>query len=80
MAADRADCQAACDHFQSCGLSAAEASQCRSDCAQLSENQQIVVGNCDGLSCGDTLDCLGVQCFSDDDCGGGRECFDYSCY
>ncbi|MCB9745542.1 MAG: hypothetical protein H6740_23385 [Alphaproteobacteria bacterium] len=74
-----ADCQAACDHFQTCGLGAADASQCRSDCNGLTEDQQIAIGNCEGLTCGATLSCLGVDCFSDSDCGGGQVCLDYTC-
>lgn len=75
-----AACQAACDHFQDCGLGAAEAAQCRSDCSGLSADQQTAVGNCDdSLSCDATLSCLGVQCFSDGDCGSGGWCVDYTC-
>ncbi len=78
--ADRlAACQSACDHFQSCGLAAGETAQCRSDCAALTSDQQQAVANCDGLACSATPGCLGIDCFSDDQCGFGEECVGGAC-
>lgn len=74
-----AACQAACDGFQDCGLAAGEVAECRHDCTGLTENQQTVVGNCAGRTCGDQLLCLGVDCFSDRDCGGGQSCVGMTC-
>ncbi len=74
-----AACQAACDGFQDCGLAVAEVAECRHDCTGLTANQQTVVGNCAGRSCNDQLVCLGVECFSDGDCGGGQSCVGMTC-
>ena len=74
-----AECQAACDAFQVCGLAVAEVAECRHDCTGLTETQQTVVGNCRTMSCGDQQRCLGVDCFSDDDCSGGEQCLGMSC-
>jgi hypothetical protein len=72
-------CEAACEDFQLCGLAPAEASQCIDDCAALSSSEQRAIGNCGGLSCDGTLDCLGVECLSDEDCSGGASCLNYAC-
>ncbi len=76
---DLAACQAACEDFQSCGLSPSETSGCIDDCEDLTPTQQRVVGNCGDLTCGATLDCLGLECFTDDDCNGNRSCVGNSC-
>lgn len=73
------DCLAACDFFQTCGLGAQDAVGCRNDCPDLSENQQIAVGNCDDSSCGDALVCLGIECFADADCDGDEQCVGSAC-
>ena len=72
-------CLAACEHFQGCGMSAGDTAQCRNDCPDLSENQQLAVGGCAEGSCGDALTCLEIDCFSDDDCGLDEQCVGTSC-
>jgi len=74
-----AACQSACEDFQDCGLSPADTSQCIDDCVGLTETQQQVVGNCGGRSCISTLECLGIECFVDDDCSGAQECVGSYC-
>ncbi len=65
-----ANCRAACDAFQGCGLSAADTAGCRSDCASLNAQQQTALGNCRDESCGSIRQCIGVDCFNDGQCGG----------
>ncbi len=72
-------CQAACDHFQACGLAAAEAASCRTDCVGLNTAQQTAVGNCEATSCSEAPGCLGIDCFSDGDCADGEECVGSAC-
>lgn len=74
-----ARCRAACEHFQSCGLPAAEAAQCLTDCAGLSSEQQRVVGNCGEEACASVPACLGIDCLSSADCSGAAECIGGSC-
>jgi hypothetical protein len=74
-----ANCRAACDAFQGCGLSAAETADCRSDCATLNTEQQTAIGNCRDEGCGSIRQCAGVECFNDGQCGGDAVCLDYSC-
>lgn len=66
-----ADCRAACDRFQTCGLTAADTAGCRSDCAGLSDDQRRAVAGCASMACSGVLGCLGVDCFTDADCPGG---------
>lgn len=72
-------CLAACEHFQGCGMSAGDTAQCRNDCPDLSENQQLAVGGCAEGSCSDALTCLEADCFSDNDCGIDEQCVGTSC-
>ncbi len=74
-----AGCLAACDHFQECGATPSDTLGCRNDCPDLSENQQLVVAGCGEGSCSEALTCLDIDCFNDDDCGGGEECVGNSC-
>ena len=75
-----AACRAACEHFQTCGLAAAEAAQCRTDCATLTEDQRAAIAVCGDTACTSVTSCLGVQCLSSDDCGpGAEECLNYQC-
>lgn len=72
-------CLAACEHFQGCGAEGSDVLSCRNDCPDLSENQQLVVAGCAEGSCSDTLTCLDIDCFNDDDCGSGEECLGGAC-
>lgn len=72
-------CRAACDHFQTCGLGAAETARCRTDCGSLTEEQQRAIGNCEETSCVSVTRCLGVDCLNDDDCSGGQSCVGFAC-
>lgn len=72
-------CQAACDHFQTCGLGAADTAGCRSQCASLTMDQQLAIGGCGDDLCISVTTCLGVDCLSDADCGAGQECLDFDC-
>jgi len=75
-----AACKAACDHFQSCGLAAGEASKCRTDCEGLTEDQRATIANCgDKVECSSVPSCLGVQCVSNSDCENGQSCVGYAC-
>lgn len=74
-----AACQAACDHFQTCGLGAADTADCRMGCGGLSPDQQQVVANCNGTACSNVTTCLGIQCLNDSDCGAGQECLSGDC-
>ncbi len=73
------ECLAACDLFGTCGLPVADVAQCRDECPTLSENEQLAVAGCNDSSCTNLPTCLGVDCLSTDDCGGGEVCLDYTC-
>jgi hypothetical protein len=68
------ECKAACDAFQDCGLPAANTATCRTNCEQLTEDQQRAIAGCGELECGDAATCLGVECLSADQCGAGEAC------
>lgn len=74
-----AACKAACDHFQSCGLSAAETAQCRTDCESLTKDQQTAIANCGDDECSAVPQCLGVECVSSNDCPNDQSCVGYTC-
>lgn len=74
-----AACKAACDHFQSCGLPAGDAAQCRTDCEGLTKDQQTVIANCGDDACAMVPQCLGVECLSDKDCASGLTCVGSAC-
>lgn len=72
-------CLDACTFFQGCGMDAGETAQCRNDCPDLSENQQLAVAGCANDTCSDARTCLGIDCFSDNDCGIDEQCLGNSC-
>lgn len=74
-----AACQAACDHFQSCGLPAGDTAECRAACSGLTADQQQAVANCDGVVCSSVTTCLGVDCLNASDCPAGAECLGTVC-
>lgn len=74
-----AACKAACDHFQTCGLSAGETAQCRTDCEGLTEDQRAAIANCGKTECSSVASCLGVQCVSTNDCQNDQSCVGYTC-
>ncbi|WP_211365545.1 hypothetical protein [Polyangium fumosum] len=74
-----AACKAACDHFQTCGLAAADTAQCRTDCEGLTNDQRAVIANCGDDACSTVPQCLGVECLSDKDCANGLTCVGSTC-
>jgi hypothetical protein len=64
-------CDAFADHAQSCGLLASEATAIKVSCDQATAAEQDAMIACDASeSCDEFRGCVGVECFSDDDCGG----------
>jgi hypothetical protein len=72
-------CQAACDHFQTCGLGAADTADCRTGCSGLTPDQQQVIANCGGVACTSVMTCLGIACLNDSDCAAGESCLSGDC-
>ena len=72
-------CLDACDRFADCGMRGSDHNDCLNTCPDLSANQQRTVAQCANGSCGDSLNCLEMECFSDADCSVGTECVGDSC-
>jgi hypothetical protein len=65
------NCDSFADHAQECGLLASEATAIKLTCDQATATEQDAMVACDASeSCGEFRACVGVECFSDVDCGG----------